>query len=114
MGLRKITYRLLEPTPVRDSGVHFTEWALPLDRARYWGLEVANSTDQPVNITLIGGSSPIPSAMGEVSPSRTVAAGTVEPVATNIWAPYLALRFQFPTAPTSGSIEIRGWVQEEG
>ena len=108
MALITKRFDLIRNLEIRDTASHYPTDLMNLDKAVAWGFEVKNKHNQAVTVALIGGE-----ARGLVGSSASVAANTDEPVATDVWNPWLGLRATYSTAPTSGDLTILGWVQEE-
>jgi len=86
---------------------------MDIRQARYWSFVVLNGYDQAVTVQLIGRSGQAGSSAGVIGAGGVVAAGTEEPVATNIFSPFIGLNFQCVIAPTAGALTIWGYKQFE-
>lgn len=103
---------LFDRKKIRDTGTYYPRLLLDLSNADGWGFEVDNRHNQAMTVELIGGSGGSPASAGLVGVSATIASSTKEPVATNIWLPWLGIRVTYSASPTEGDLEITGWVQE--
>lgn len=109
--LRTVSQVLMEEAPIRDTANHYTDYTLNLADAVHWGFDIINTTDQTLTWALLGGISADPRGLGLVGASGAIAAGTTEPILTEIWAPNMAIRISFATAPTRGTVTIIGYKQ---
>ena len=111
--MTEIRVKLFDRLKIRDTNAKYPAMLLDLRDAEYWGFEVDNSHDQNATVSLIGGSVGVPGSAGNVGADVTVNSATVEPIATDIWLPFLGLKVAFATAPTSGEITITGFVKRK-
>ena len=103
---------LFDREKIRDTSAHYPRLLISLADADAWGFEVKNYHNQEATAELIGGGVNNPAAAGLLGSSATIAANTREPIATDIWFPWLGLRVTYATVPTTGELEVTGWVQE--
>lgn len=109
-NLVKKRYTLFDHRVIKDTKIYFPDVLMDLSLGIAWGFDIDNAQDQTVTVELIGGGDP--SSMGLVGSSGSVAAGTIQPLATNIWLPFLGVRISYASAPSAGNITVTGWVQE--
>ncbi len=81
---------------------------MDLRGARNWSFEIQNDHDQAVTIEIIGGSNRSPDAMGLLGVSVAIAANTVEPIATDIFLPFMSLQASYAVGPGSGTLTATG------
>lgn len=105
---------LFDGVEIRDTASHRpleSDALLDLRGARNWSFEIQNDHDQAVTVEVIGGSNRTPAGMGLLGISVAIAANTIEPIATDIWLPFMALQTSYSVQPASGSLTIRGFRQ---
>ena len=84
---------------------------MDLRGARNWSFDVINDHNQIVTIEIIGGSNRSPEGMGLLGVSVTIAANTTEPIATDIWLPFMSIQVSYAVAPATGTVSVRGFRQ---
>ena len=103
---------IMPPRPVRAISPQLPTELLDLRKASFWYFEVRNYTDQALTAKLIGSIQSNPAQAGEIGAETSVAADTIEPIVTDLFAPFLGVKVSFATAPTRGNVEIYAYAQE--
>jgi len=105
-------YTLFANREIRDTDIHSPEKLLDLSNANNWGFTVYNNTDSQLTVHLVGGDTQLPESAGNIGLSINIVSHSSQPIATNIWMPWIGLSAEFVIAPTAGNFRIDGWVQE--
>lgn len=96
----------------KDTNYHYPpDHMMDLERARHWFVWVNNTTDQDLLIEWIANVQDVPAGSGNSGLTDTVPTGTKMPVFANLWAPYVGIRIKHSTAPSSGYVQVEGWIQ---
>ena len=114
-GADTVPVVIFDALEIRDGNNHRpaeVTSVLDLRAARYWSFEIQNDHDEALTIELIGGSNRTPDGMGLLGVTLVIAANTIEPIATDIWLPFMSMQASYVTSsPTSGSLTARGFRQ---
>jgi hypothetical protein len=105
-------YTLFDNREIRDTNLHVPEKLMDLANAQNWGFTIYNNTDSQLTVQLVGGDMQNPESAGNIGLSINIVSHSSQPIATDIWMPWLGLSAQFVIAPTAGNCRIDGWVQE--
>ena len=103
---------ILKPVGLRVTDLRYPDAMMPLGNARYWFIYVTNGLDAEITVELQG-SPDNDRRAPNLGASQVIAAGTPEPIATNLWAPWVGINVTPSAAPTSGEVRIRGLKQIE-
>mgnify|MGYP001586197084 CR=1 FL=1 len=112
IGLTRVYSHFQEE--IRDTRNHTPKYMVPLHNAGKYGFDIVNDCDQAVTVLLYGASagSGVGERVAAISSAFSVSANTREFFASEVWAPWVGLRVNYSTAPTSGTLGVTAVVQE--